>query len=240
MQNTNGVGTSLKFELHRLAEKGQIFNLRKGFYLILPPKYSAIGKLPVQLYAEKLFGFLNRRYYLGLYSAARIHGASHQQPHRDYLLIETPKLNGIKKENFDLQFLTTSFWPEKGIRDKRSEAGIYRISSPALTFVDLVHHHTRIGGLNRMLATLEELMEEITAGDILELLSWYTYKSTLQRVGFLMDELSGGEGFADLVYKQIGMQPYYPVLLSPRMNQKPGRSNNRWKIDANINLENDL
>jgi hypothetical protein len=30
------------------------------------------------------------------------------------------------------------------------------------------------------------------------------------------------------------------MLLSPIKNEKPGSANNRWKIDINITLENDL
>ncbi|MFO7865074.1 MAG: hypothetical protein R6U85_13830, partial [Salinivirgaceae bacterium] len=56
---TDGTRNSLKFELHRLSEKGEVINLRKGFYLIITPRYSSAKKLPIQLYCEKLFNYLN-------------------------------------------------------------------------------------------------------------------------------------------------------------------------------------
>jgi len=239
-QNTSGVGTSLKFELRRLAEKGQIFNLRKGFYLIIPPRYSSVEKLPVQLYAEKLFKFLNRKYYIGLHTAAKLYGASHQQVQKDYFLIEAPKLNSIKKKSYDIQFFTTKDWPANNVLSKKSDAGIYKVSSPALTFIDLIHHHRKIGGLNRILASLEELSEEIHEDEVLELISWYNNKSTLQRAGFLMEELSVDRVLTDIMYDKLEQQEYYPVLLSPMKDQKPGRSNNRWKIVVNKKLESDL
>jgi predicted transcriptional regulator of viral defense system len=239
-QNTNGVGTSLKFELIRLVEKGQIFNLRKGFYLIIPPRYSSVEKLPIQLYAEKLFKYLNRKYYLGLHTAAKLYGASHQQSQKDYLITETPKLNAIKKKDYDIQFFTTKDWPVNNILNKKSDAGIYKVSSPALTFVDLIHHHRKIGGLNRILASLEELSEEIHENEVLELTSWYNHKSTLQRAGFIMDELSVEKVLTDIIYDKLKQQAYYPVLLSPMKDQNPGSSNNRWKIVVNKKLESDI
>jgi hypothetical protein len=36
--------------------------------------------LPVYLFADDLMKSLKKNYYLGLYSAAAIHGAGHQQP----------------------------------------------------------------------------------------------------------------------------------------------------------------
>lgn len=232
--------TAVRRELNRLIEKKEIINLRKGFYLIIPPIYSNSQKLPLQLYSEKLFKYLKRKYYIGLYSAAKIHGASHQQTQRDYLIIETPKLNTILKKNFDIQFHTTGNWPENNIEKKKSDAGIYNIASPALTFVDLIHHHTKLGGLNRMLASLEELTEEITEHDVKTLLDWYDYKSSLQRTGFLMEELHGSNSFSDMIFQKLKQQPFYPVLLSPKKNEKPGSVDNRWKIDVNLKLESDL
>ncbi len=240
LSNSSKEITSVRSELSRLVQKKEIVNLRKGFYLIIPPRYSRSEKLPINLYSEKLFKYLNRNYYIGLFSAAKIHGASHQQTQRDYLIIETPKLNAIKKNSFDIQFYTTTNWPNGNVELKKSDAGIYHISSPALTFVDLIHHHTKIGGLNRVFTSLEEVSEEITKHDLEHLISWYQNKSTLQRSGFFLDELYGKNSLSELIYERLNEQPYYPVLLSPSKYHKPGSTTNRWKVDVNIKLESDL
>lgn len=231
---------AVKRELSRLSGKKEILNLRKGFYLIIPPRYSNAQKLPIQLYSEKLFDYLQRKYYVALFSAAKIHGAGHQQSQRDYLITETPKLNTIRKWNFDIGFYTTQHWPKTNILTKRSDAGAYRVSSPALTFIDLIHHHTKIGGLNRALATLEELAEEIQADDLATLVDWYDNKSSLQRAGFLLDELMGSNALTDILIDKLKNEPYYPTLLSPSADHRLKSANNRWKIDVNIKLENDL
>lgn len=235
-----GSSNSLKFELLRLSEKGEIVNLRKGFYLIITPRYSSAKKLPIQLYCEKLFKYLERNYYVGLFSAARFHGASHQQVQRDYFITEKPKLNDISKEAIDIRFFTTSNWSEKNIQIKKSDAGVFKISSPALTIVDLIHHQTKLGGINRMLAVFEELVEELTESDLSELLSWYPNKSTLQRFGFLLEVLEMEEKFQEMIYSELIVKNFFPVLLSPKTKEKPGATNNKWKVDANVKLESDL
>ena len=176
----------------------------------------------------------------GFYTAAKIYGASHQQVQRDYIMTAIPKLNDISKNSYDIRFFTSSHWPDKNILTKKADAGTYRISSPGLTALDLIHHQTKLGGLNRMLASIEELAEETDKHDIADLLSWYPNRSTLQRFGFLLEEIGGYEDYLKEIIEHLKSTKYFPVLLSPNSQQKPGSVNNRWKVDVNIKIESDL
>lgn len=236
---SNKTEVSLRRELSRLVTKKEIINLRKGFYLIIPPRYSKQFRLPIQLYINKLFQHLKKPYYLGFYTAAKFHGAGHQKIHKDYVMTNRPSIALIHKNSINIKFFTTKNWSTKNIIHKRSDAGVFKISSPALTAVDLIHHQSKLGGLNRMLANLEELFEEITKSDLIELLKWYPYKSTLQRLGFLLEEIKE-ETHCEIVYNHLNKTKYFPILLSPQSNQKPGSVYNKWKVDVNVKLESDL
>jgi len=239
--NTTGKNqTSTKRELSRLVDKKEVINLRQGFYLIIPPRYSTTGKLPLQLYTDKLFKYLNRQYYLGFYSAAKIHGASHQQVQRDYIMTQNPPLIDINKIPIDIRFITTTNWPEENILIKKSDAGIYKISSPALTAADLIHYQTKLGGLNRMLDVIQELTEEIVEHDLANLRNWYPHISTLQRLGFVLDKIGNADYLSDIIFNHLESNKYYPVLLTPNSKQKPGAVYNKWKVDVNIELESDI
>lgn len=240
IDNIHKSETSIKSELSRLIAKKEIVNLRKGFYLILIPRYSSAQKLPIQLYCEKLFKYLDRNYYVALFSAAKFYGASHQQVHRDYIIAEKIKFNDILKGTIDIRFFTISNWTDKNIQIKKSDAGIYKVSSPALTIVDLIHHQTKIGGINRILTAIVELSEELNESDLVELLGWYPNKSTLQRFGFLLEEHGIHEDFQELIFRNLNTTNFFPVLLSPKSNEKPGAVNNRWKVAVNTKLEGDL
>ena len=231
---------ALKRELSRLVEKGQVINLRKVFYLIIPPRYKKFGILPIELYIDKLFNYLQKDYYLAFYSAAKFHGASHQQIQKDYVITSLPSVYDIKKESVNINFFNTSNWPKKNIIKKKSDAGYFNISSPTLTIVDLVHHHGKIGGLNRTFTTIEELIEELTEEDISNLLSWYPFKSTIQRTGYLLEELQADNKLTDLFYEYLKDKRYFPILLSPTKGQKAGKVSNVWKVDVNLELESDL
>lgn len=232
--------SALTTDLSYLTKKGEIIPLRKGFYLIIPPRYSRQGKLPIELYINKLFKYLNKDYYLGLYSAAKFHGAGHQQIQRDYIVSSLPALLDIKKATTDIRFFTASNWPKKNIITKKSDAGNFKISDAALTTVDLIYHQTKLGGINRMLAILEELMEEIKSDNLKDLLSWYPHRSALQRLGFLMEELQADSLLIEVLHDHLKDMTYFPVLLSPESKEKPGAVDNFWKVDVNIKLENDL
>jgi len=239
--NQTGKGkTALVRELDRLIEKNEVINLRQGYYLILTPRYSSFGKLPINLYIHKLFDYLGRNYYLGFYSAAKVYGASHQQAQRDYVMTQAPKLLDIQKLAIDIRFLTSSVWPKNNIISKKSDAGIYHISSPALTLADLVRYQNKLGGINRMLSTIEELLEEVTQNDLEDLLEWYDHKATLQRLGYLISEVDPGNILADHIFEKLNTNKYHPVLLQPSTKQRPGSVDNKWKVDVNLQLESDL
>jgi predicted transcriptional regulator of viral defense system len=230
---------ALKHELVRLSRKKEVLTLRQGFYLILPPRYKSFGKLPLELYSEKLFKFLGKPYYIAFFSAAAFHGASHQQIQQSYLMTKIPNLRDIKKGNIYLNISATSKWPKKNIQQRKSDAGIFNISSPALTAIDLIHYQSKMGGLNRILAVLEELAESMSTEDIQDLLQWYPHTSSIQRLGFLLEFLEENTLTRPLK-DHLKNRNYFPVLLSPKKDSKPGGANNIWKIDANIKIESDL
>ena len=64
--------------LYRLKCKNQLAQVRKEFYVIIPPQYTNRGMVPPTLFISDMMDFLNRDYYVGLLSAAALHGAGHQ------------------------------------------------------------------------------------------------------------------------------------------------------------------
>ena len=239
-KKTTAPDSSIRKELAKLAAANEVINIRKGFYIIIPPRYQSYGKLPIELYVEKLFNGLGKPYYVGFYSAAALHGATHQRIQQDYIITAPPALRDISKENVKIRFFNVSNWPVKNIIQKKSDAGYFKLSSSALTFADLIENQNNLGGLNRMLAILEELSEALEKTDIQDLLTWYSNKSVLQRMGYLMEELDLNKEMSQLIYDRLNKDLYFSTLLSPRKGQKAGTTGNRWKVDANVQLESDI
>ena len=64
----------------RLSEKGKVGYLKKGLYQIIPVEYESTGSLPPEWIIHDLMARLGIPYYIGLLSAAALHGAAHQAP----------------------------------------------------------------------------------------------------------------------------------------------------------------
>lgn len=240
LDKCNAPESTIRKELTRLAKKNEIINLRKGFYIILPPKFQSLGKIPVQLYIDKLFLHTNKKYYLSLLTAANFHGASHQKIQQDFVITSPPALRDVDNKNIKLRFIKNVNWPQKNIIQKKSDAGLFNLSSPALTIADLIHHQNKIGGLNRILANLEELIDILEVKDLTDLLSWYPHVSTFQRMGYLFEYLEASEEFTKCIESYLESQKFYYTTLTPVKGLKIVETIKRWKIEINITLENDL
>lgn len=66
--------------LSRLRRKRLIASPYRGFYLVLPPEYREVGAWPAEHFLDPLMRWVGEPYYLGLLTAAALHGAAHQAP----------------------------------------------------------------------------------------------------------------------------------------------------------------
>jgi predicted transcriptional regulator of viral defense system len=55
-----------------------------------------------------------------------------------------------------------------------------------------------------------------------------------------MEEMGINSNFQELIYQNLKASNFFPVLLSPKSNEKPGAVSNKWKVDINVKLESDL
>jgi predicted transcriptional regulator of viral defense system len=124
---------ALNQTLYRLKSKKRIAQIRKGFYAIITPEYSNYGMLPVNLFIDDMMKSLNKRYYVGLISAAALHGAAHQQPMEYYVITEKPALRDIKNKKLKINFYVKKEWVDEDVMQKKTDAGYINVSSPELT-----------------------------------------------------------------------------------------------------------
>ena len=123
--------------------------------------FAARGTMPVVLYVDDLMKYLKRDYYVGLLSAGQLHGAAHQQIQVSYVMTELPALHDINKDKVSIIFTSIKNWPKSGITEKKTDTGMIKVSSPALTALDLIKYQKKLGGLNKISTVLEEIAEEV-------------------------------------------------------------------------------
>lgn len=234
-QNINSSDKAILQNLHRLKSKNQIAQIRKGFYAIIPPQYSNQGILPSVLFLDDMMKYLNRAYYLGLYSASALHGAGHQQPMESQVMIQRPALRAIKNKKQVITFFTKNNWKADWIDKIKTESGYINVSCPELTMFDLIQNHKKIGGLNRIIPILEGLIENIKISK-LSAIATNSTMSTIQRLGYIL-ELMGQEKLSDTLNKTIKNKKINTFPLSLSHKSKEGKVNKKWHLQLNTELD---
>jgi len=233
--------SALKFSLNRLVNKAKIASVYKGFYVIIPPEYSIQKMLPYELFIDALFKYLNRPYYVGLLSAAFYHGASHQQPQEYFVLIDKPPMRSTTKEGLKINYVVKSNLEKSIIENKKSRTGYIKISTPEQTAVDLIYFQNRIGGLNRASTIIFELTESMNAQGLKNTLSNCSRaNATLQRLGFILENVVNRNDLADVVSNFLANKKLFRVPLKSSENKKGFAVNSKWKVIENSKIEIDF
>ena len=221
--------------IYRLKSKNLLAQVRKEFYVILPPQYSTRGMIPPTLFIGDLMEFLQREYYVGLLSASSLHGAGHQQPMQFQVMIKKPPLRSVKNQKLDLHFYVKSKWQTEDIVEKKTETGYTQVSSPTLTAFDLVHDNKKIGGLNRIIPILADLVESIKSYE-LNRTARNQKVPDLQRLGYILEQL-GNDQLSSTLYKKIEGKPLREIPISLMHKSREGELNPKWNVIINTELD---
>lgn len=228
----------IKNELYRLSSQGVITSVYRGFYVIIPVQYAAKGVVPPLYYIDQLMSNIGKPYYVSLLNAAELLGCAHQRPQRFYVTTIQPYATTSKSKNATLYWVYRKDIPESFLLTKNSETGTIRHSNAELTAVDVVQYSSHIGGLSRASTLLSELTEIANFENKIEELLQFTTTATLQRLGYILDEILEEPEQADVIYRQL-------IALNKRMVYVPlsnqaeesGEKNKKWKIDINTEIE---
>lgn len=223
--------------LYRYRRNGRIAMIRKGFYVILLPEYTRQGGIPALYYIDDMMQWLNRSYYLSLFSAAALHGASHQQVMASWIMIKRPPMRDIVLKNLAIYFIVSSQWDDSLIMSKKTDAGYIPVSCPALTAMDLVAFHN-YAGILRSADTLIELAESIEPDRMVKTSRSFKSTAAIQRLGYFFDRQGEGE-LARILHNELIHRKSHYVPLSVHHPRK-GKYLKKWKIIENTEIETEL
>ncbi len=220
--------------LYRAKKNNKIAQIRQEFYVIIPPEFYDRKMIPPYLFIDDMMNFLNKTYYVSLFSAASMFGAGHQQPMLFQLIIETPSLRNIKRGNLEIHYFVKKQIDINYIVKRKTKTGYINISSVELTILDLILYHHRIGGIGRILSVLEELLEDADVKKIYEIAIKHNLKTVLQRLGFISDVLLGYQEISNFIYKHLNKTKKIPFSL---LHPAKGKLDKKWKIIVNTEVE---
>lgn len=236
------VENSMRRELSRLVAGKIIATVYRGFYVIVPPHYAVDLKIPAYFYIDQLMSYVGKPYYLSLLTAGVLWGAAHQRPQRTFVTTTPPRARTSITRNDDLLWTYRSYIPDEFLRTKNSETGTIRYSNAELTAIDLIQYEHLIGGLSRAATVLSELVENTNFCNAAKSgLFSLTTVPTIQRLGFVIDEILDESEQADIIHNQlIRYAPNYTYqFLSRRSTHIKDNCNKRWKVYVNTLIEPD-
>lgn len=221
----------IKNDLFRISSQGIIYPVYKGFYVIIPPHYAAKRMVPPIYYIDQLMSYLNKPYYISLLNAAEIHGAAHQRPQKFSVMSVFPSLLFRNQRTIHLFGYTARKFQQIFVI-KNSETGVIYYSNAELTALDIVQYEQYIGGLSRASTILEELTEKLDFRGASNKLFGYTSIATIQRLGYILDEVLNAAEIADTLYMELTsyVKRFKYIPLTINKPKDCAERNNRWKI----------
>jgi predicted transcriptional regulator of viral defense system len=220
----------------RLQRRGELIRLRRGFYVIVPPQEAAMGAPPPEWYIDALMQHENRRYYVGLLTAASAHGASHQAV-MTLQVITDKRIPSVEvgRTRIDFTYRKEMAAVEMGVEEGKAHSGYLKRSSPELTALDLVRYPDGGAGLDNIATVLSELACGLNPQKLAKLSDAFE-KPVVQRLGYLLDRLGYEEITAAMLSSLDARGRLFWVELSnpqsPDADLSPQVSgrNDRWHV----------
>lgn len=235
---------AFKLALYRLIRKRRLIKPRKEFYVIVPLEYQNVGGPPPSWYIDDLMKFQKQPYYVGLLSAAALHGAAHQQP-QQFQVITNKHLRPIIISRYSIKFFTKHNFKNSAWMPIKVPTGTMQVSTPEMTALDLIRYVEAAGYLNNVVTVIKELIESIDAEILLHTAQAAIRRDAkkeffvVQRLGYLMD-YCGGEEKTKLLAEWISKEKPTYVSLNPQNPFKPEQKNSKWRIYINEKIEADI
>lgn len=237
----SGLGVSagaFKQAAQRLSKKGRVARIRSGFFVIVPAEYSLTGIIPAEWFVNDLMTYLERPFYVGVLSAAALHGAAHQQPQKYHLVTDRPIREAGHGRLGILFFVKKNLARTPTVRVK-VQTGYIPVSSPEATALDLLRYARRIGGLDNVFTLLHELGERMDAGKLVEAAKVDGEVSLAQRLGWLLEK-AGFDNLTPPLADWLHALRHLPARLDPAAPAAGAPRSERWSLALNAEVESEV
>ncbi len=221
--------------LLRLAKRKRIVQVKDYFYAIVPTEYRVAGSPPASWFIHDLMAAMNRPYYVGLLTAASLHGASHQQP-QEYQIVTDTSVRPLQVARQRLRFFASTYVRRTPVMPMKTPTGQMLVSTVEATAVDLVRFHKSAGYLGNVATVIAELADQIQPDALLKAAAAVGEIAVVQRLGYILDLVGAAEKTEPLV-QWLRRQDWKPRPLMPGRSVVGASRNSRWKVFENEKIE---
>ena len=220
-------------QFERLGSKAVQLPGRPSLLLTVPPEDRPRGAPPV---AAWLHDYMRRRalhYYVGLLSAAALHGSSSQVPMAMQIIVPEP-VRTFEVGRLRIEFITKRRVDRTPLSVLPGLAAPMNVSTPAATLLDLVAFSRRVGGITRVLEIAEGLKPKLTAHELRDALHAGVSIPVMQRTGYLLEHLEC-PSLASILDKFLP-STCAPVPLQAGTTANHALCIERWRVLDNVGV----
>jgi predicted transcriptional regulator of viral defense system len=220
----------------RLQRRNALISPRRGFYVIVSPQFASWGAPPPSWYIDALMRYETADYYVGLLQAAAFHGASHQAV-MEFQVVSAKRFPQIKAGRSRIAFYFRKDFAliAPGLEERKTETGFMKLSSAALTALDLLRYPRASGGIDNVATIIKDLSPQINSKQLAELAQGIE-KPVVQRLGYLLDRL-GEQKSADKLWSSLSTRGAFGWVEFDRAEAKDPvftpeviERNIRWRV----------
>lgn len=237
MAATGQSSVAIQNALRRLKQRKRIASPHRGFHVIVPMEYRSAASPPPSWFVDDLMGHLGRQYYVGILTAASLHGAGHQQP-MVFQVIADHAVRTMTAGRSTIEMHTSRAVGDMPVKRVQTETGTMAVASPETTAFDLVRFTSAAGHWSNVATVLTELAE-VLEGDRLVEIAPHVRLPDVQRLGWLLTFIGEGDRAAPLA---AWLSPRRTPIVCLRSDQPADGfpTDPTWKLIPNERLEIDL
>ena len=226
---------AVKKALQRLARRRRVAKVKSYFYVVVPLEYLHAGAPPPSWFIDDLMKAMERPYYVGLLSAAGIHGASHQQPQEFQVLTDRP-IRPLQVGRARIRFFVNKRVTDTAVQNVKTSTGAMRVSTPESTAVDLVRFAKAAGHLDNVAIVLMDLAPLLDPRRLLKVVRASGDLPNAQRLGYVLERVRGRPQ-AKALHEWLGRQSPHVVPLRPGRNTNGALEDRRWHVRVSEPIE---
>jgi predicted transcriptional regulator of viral defense system len=221
--------------LRQAAKDGRIARLKEYAYVIVPLEYRTAGAPPPSWFIRDLMTAMKLPYYVGLLSAAALHGASHQQP-QVFQVMTDRSVRPIPVGRTKLQFFASKYVSRAAVKELKTPTGLMRVSTPETTVVDLVRFAKAAGHLDHVAALIAELSPSLDPKRLIAAERAVDDIPNAQRLGYILDRVRQ-RAISDVLHAWVEPRIQRTQLLRPGRPANGATEDRRWRLLINSSLE---
>jgi predicted transcriptional regulator of viral defense system len=219
---------AVKKALQRLARRQRVVKVKNYFYVIVPLEYLHAGSPPPSWFIDDLTTAMDRPYYVGLLSAAGIHGASHHQP-QEFQVITNRPVRPLQVGRTRIRFFTSKRAADTAVQSVKTPTGAMRVSTPEATAFDLVRFAKAAGQIDNVATVLVDLVPLLDPKRMLKVVRAGGDIPNAQRLGYLLDRVRG-RSQAKAFHEWLKRQSLRSVPLRPGRAEAGAEEDRRWHV----------